>query len=337
MMSVTSADTARDFSLSEVLLGMPRLTGAEWALLSWSVRWLVMVRFAVLIMTAVSALVGVLLAASAGAFHFDRALALVIGLGAAHATNNLINDWVDWRGGLDRDNYYRRQYGTHALEQGFISQQAYFLVVLATGTTALLAGTYLTLVVGREVVWLTLAGAFFVLFYTWPLKHFALGELAVLLVWGPLMVVGSYFVMTGNVAANVFVLSLIYGIAPTLVIFGKHIDKAGQDRERGVQTLPVVIGEQNARVVCLVLLATQWLLLGGLIVVTQNYLWLVACLGSTPAVLAFLKLLRQPRPEECPEAYLPTLWPLWFSAAAFRLSRDFGGLLLLGLLLHLFV
>lgn len=336
-MSVSSADTARDLSLSEVLLGMPRLSRSEWALLSWTVRWLVLVRFAVLLMTAVSALVGVLLAAADGAFHLDRALALVLGLGTAHASNNLINDWVDWRSGLDRDNYYRRQYGTHALEQGFISQWAYFLVILATGGVALLAGAYLALVVGQGVVWLMLAGAFFVLFYTWPLKHFALGEVAVLLVWGPLMVMGSYFVMTGSATPAVVILSLVYGIAPTLVIFGKHIDKSAQDGERGVQTLPVVTGELYARWICRALLAVQWLLLAGLLVASGSYIWLLACLASAPAAIALLRMLRSPRPENCPEDYPARIWPLWFSAAAFRYSRDFGALLLLGLLLHLVV
>ena len=42
------------------------------------------------------------------------------------------------------------------------------------------------------------AGAFFVLFYTWPLKYIGLGELAVIIVWGPLMVGGGYFVVTGD-------------------------------------------------------------------------------------------------------------------------------------------
>jgi 1,4-dihydroxy-2-naphthoate octaprenyltransferase len=36
--------------------------------------------------------------------------------------------------------------------------------------------------------------AFFVLFYTWPLKYIGLGEIAVLIVWGPLMIGGGYFV-----------------------------------------------------------------------------------------------------------------------------------------------
>jgi 1,4-dihydroxy-2-naphthoate octaprenyltransferase len=53
-------------------------------------------------------------------------------------------------------------------------------------------------------------GAFFVLFYTFPLKYIALGEIAVLVVWGPLMVGGGYYEITGIWDWNVVIASLPY-------------------------------------------------------------------------------------------------------------------------------
>ncbi|HAN69612.1 MAG TPA: prenyltransferase, partial [Halieaceae bacterium] len=76
---------------------------------------------------------------------------------------------------------------------------------------------------------LFLAGAFFVLFYTWPLKYIGLGEPAVLLVWGPLMVGGTYYIVAGAWSNEVAWLSLVFALGPTTVLFGKHIDKLDAD------------------------------------------------------------------------------------------------------------
>ena len=76
------------------------------------------------------------------------------------------------------------------------------------------------------------AGAFFVLFYTWPLKYIGLGELAVLIVWGPLMVGGGYYCITGEWSWPVVLASIPYALGPVTVIFGKHIDKSKDDGPR---------------------------------------------------------------------------------------------------------
>ena len=58
-----------------------------------------------------------LLAVRAGQFDFGRWLLLVVGLIFAHATNNLLNDHTDYKRGVDKDNYFRTQYGPQPLER----------------------------------------------------------------------------------------------------------------------------------------------------------------------------------------------------------------------------
>ncbi len=38
-----------------------------------------------------------------------------------------------------------------------------------------------------------------------------------------------------------------YGLGVTFVIFGAHIDKVEVDTEKGIHTLPMVLGDKNAR------------------------------------------------------------------------------------------
>ena len=315
---------------------MPTLSEEEWARVNHFSRWLILVRGAVLAMTVSAAVVAVLLAIAMGPIDPLRVILLITGLTAAHATNNLINDWVDWRQGTDTENYFRTKYGTHALKQSLVSESSFLATIVITGVLAAACGIALTWIVGMEVFYLTLIGAMFVLFYTWPMKHFGLGEIAVLLVWGPLMIGGGFFVLTETLSPEVIVLSLVYGIAPTLVIFGKHIDKSGQDRTLKIRTLPVLLGEERSRIACLLMLGT---LTGGVVALALTLeagYWFALTLISAPAGWRLANALMQPRPDDRPEEYPEAIWPLWFAALCFDFARSFGGALILVLVLRLF-
>ena len=98
---------------------------------------------------------------------------------------------------------------------------------------------------GPLVAAFALGGLFVSVFYVAPpirLKHIGLGEPGVFVVWGPLMVVGTFFVATGEIPGWAWVASLPYAILVTTVLFGKHIDKIEADRKKGVRTMPVLLG-----------------------------------------------------------------------------------------------
>ena len=112
---------------------------------------------------------------------------------------------------------------------------------------ALAAGLVLVAARGWLSLALLLAGAFFVLFYTYPLKYIALGELSVLIVWGPLMIGGGYYVITGAWDWNVVIASLVYALGVTTVIFGKHVDKYEVDKQATSQTISAMASAGTPR------------------------------------------------------------------------------------------
>lgn len=311
---------------------IPRISREEWDQLDVISRWLISSRAAVLIMTFISGAIAGILALQAGSFDLPRWLLLVIGLLMAHGTNNLLNDFTDFLKGVDQDNYYRSQYGPQTLVHGLLTRRQLLTYAAASGLIAIAAGAILVYLQGG-IAWLLLGlGVFFVLFYTWPLKYIALGELAVLMVWGPLMIGGGYYVITGLWDWNVLLASLPYALGVTGVIFGKHIDKYEMDRSKGIHTLPVVLGERVSR----------FLLLGMIFLQYGMVLYLVLTGFFTPVLLIvflslkilkdILPLFRGPRPAEKPADY-PDVWPNYFVAAAFVHNRRFGLWFLLGLIL----
>ena len=66
-----------------------------------------------------------------------------------------------------------------------------------------------------------------------PLKSVGLGEPAVFLVWGPLMVGGGYAMITGHLSAEAFWVSIPYGLGVMSILVGKHIDQRDFDAGKG--------------------------------------------------------------------------------------------------------
>ena len=153
-----------------------------------------------------------------------------------------------------------------------------------------------------------------------------------MIVWGPLMVAGTFFVATGALPGWVWIASLPYAILVTTVLFGKHIDKIDADRAKGVRTLPVILGERRARLVARVLMVAFYPIVVGAALVGWIGPWVALVLLGLPRLVQVLRTFSEPRPESPPHSYVG--WPLWFVGGAFIHTRRAGGLLVLGLLLN---
>lgn len=315
---------------------MPQISKEEWNELDFISRWLISTRFAAIIMTVTSVAITGFLAARDGVFDLWMFLLVMIGLIFAHTTNNLLNDYTDYSRGIDKDNYFREQYGPHPLGKGFMTRQRLLLSAAINGIIALAAGIALLFLRGGLVLPLMIAGAIFVLFYTYPLKYIALGEIVMLFAWGPLMVGGGYYVMSGVWNWNVALAGLAYSLGVTATLFGKHIDKIREDKSKGVYTMPVVLGEKLARYVALGMFALQYLVLLLLIINGYFSLFVLVVLLAVPTFFKILlPMWRHPRPDAPPPDYPEGAWPLWFVGTAFIYARQWGFLYLLGLILDL--
>lgn len=314
---------------------IPSVSKGEWDHLDLVSKWLISTRAAVLVMTLTSSILAGLFALRDEQFHVIPWLALTIGLLMAHAANNLFNDFTDYVRGVDQGNYYRTMYGPQPLAHGLMTKRQHLLYFALSGSVALLCGLYLVWYNGADqIVWgLLSAGAFLLLFYTWPLKYIAMGELSVLLVWGPLMIGGGYYVITHNWDWNVIWAGIVYALGVTTVIFGKHIDKIQTDRDKNIHTLPAIIGEKTSRYFVIGMMVLPYILIVYL-VATQYFtplpLIVLMALPRLRQVLpAFMKQKPETRPQNFPEGQGG--WPLYFAPLAFGYNRSFGMLFIIGI------
>ena len=302
---------------------IPHVSNDEWKKLDVISKWLISTRAAVLIMTFLSGAFAGIFAFRDGKFDLLKWVLLTFGLIFSHATNNLLNDYTDYKRGVDQDNYYRAQYGPQPLVHGLFTQRQQLKYAAVTGGIALIMGIILVLMTSWWTLVLLLLGVFFVLFYTWPLKYIALGEISVLLVWGPLMIGGGYYVLTGSWSWTVVLASLPYALGVTGVIFGKHIDKYEMDKKLKIHTLPVVIGERTARYTLVIILILQYVLTLVLIIMGYFTLVMAAVVLAIPTMRRIWPMFKAPKPAEKPADY-PDVWPNYFVAAAFIHNRSFG-------------
>jgi 1,4-dihydroxy-2-naphthoate octaprenyltransferase len=299
-------------------------------------RWLLITRACVFSMTITSAAIGGLLAAAtAPECHWGYFTLAMVGLVLAHATNNMINDYFDTIGGVDTAAYVRTQYAPHPLFSNLISKDGLIATILACNAADLAIGVWLMAARGWPVAAFALAGLFISVFYVAPplkLKHHGLGEPGVFVVWGPLMIGGTYYVTAGTLPSWVWLASVPYALVVTTVLIGKHVDKYEQDGARGIRTLPVILGRETS-------LTLNQLLMIGFYPIVALLVWrgtlgagvlLVAL--ALPRLLTVLSAYRAPKPAGPPPGY--RLWPLWYVSLAFYHNRLAGGLFVLGLALN---
>ncbi|MFZ5880748.1 MAG: prenyltransferase [Chloroflexota bacterium] len=315
----------------------------EWESLDVVSKWLIATRSAVTTVTIYSCIIAGLLAWRDGYFSWLPWIVLTLGLFIAHGTNNLLNDYTDFSRGVDKDNYFRTQYGVHPLVQGFWTKSQQIQWFLVSGVIAFLSGIFALFYTGfnPSVIGLFAFGALILLFYTWPLKYWALGELAIFLIWGPIMIAGVYFVLAlgkGGDFSNIWYVALAgipFGLSVASINVGKHIDKMIPDKEKGVGTFPVRVGQTFARYVNMAAIIIAYAVVIYLVVTGYFSVFMLLILFALKRAFYAVAVLSKPRPEG-PPAGFEVFWPTWFSGFCFYHNRMFGGLFILGVLLDTF-
>ncbi len=297
-------------------------------------KWLVVTRAAVLPMTVFAALVAGLLAVRADGFSAPLFGLALLGVTAAHACNNIMNDLSDTDVGLDTESYPRALYAPHPILSGMVRRRQMGLAVIGLNLVCFVVMVVLATQRGWAVVAFAVAGIVLSVAYTSPplrLKGRGLGEPDVFVVWGPLMVAGTYFSAVGELPWQVWLASVPYGLLCTTVLMGKHIDKLPYDAATGTRTLPVVLGEARARRLTVALLVGFYVVTGSAVAVGALPWPVLLVAGALPLLRKVARAFASPRPQEPPPGF--PVWPLWFAALCFLHVRRAGGLLVLGLVL----
>ena len=316
----------------------------EWESLDVVSKWFIATRSAVTTVTIYSSIIAGLLAWRDNIFSFWPWLIVTLGLFIAHGTNNLLNDYTDYSRGVDKDNYFRTQYGVHPLVQGFWTKSQQIQWFIVSGVLAFLSGIFALWYtqLNPTVIGLFAFGALVLLFYTWPMKYWALGELAIFVIWGPILSAGVYLVLaigaTGIWPQNFWMVALAgipFGASVASINVAKHTDKLDDDKKKGVGTFPVRVGQTVARYTTMATVVIAYAVVIYLVATGYFSTFMLLILFAAQRAVYAIGVLTKPRPEG-PPAGFEVFWPTWFSGFAFYHNRMFAGLFILGVLLDTF-
>jgi 1,4-dihydroxy-2-naphthoate octaprenyltransferase len=180
--------------------------------------------------------------------HGSIGLYLLVVLGACmlHACANTFNDYFDLKYGIDTPDAPTALYRAHGVFAGLITPKAllYLSIILAAGALAI--GAALAILRTAYLWPLIILGMLLNIFYTAlperSLKYIALGEPAVFLAFGPIIMEGSYAVQAGHLSWNVFLLSIPVGIPVALVLFANNLRDREFDSRKKIRTLATLLG-----------------------------------------------------------------------------------------------
>jgi len=183
--------------------------------------WLLETRPQFLLLSVVLVLLGTAISCHQGHFDWLRFILTTLGLVLAHASVNILNDYFDYKSGIDR-------FGLGCL------------------LAALLIGIYLTVVSGWQLLPLVIVGGLVIYFYTSYLAKWLAGEIWAGLGLGTLPVLGTYFVQTGSYSLEALLPSLAAGFLTANLLLLNEFPDFEADKMGGRYHIVIALGKKKA-------------------------------------------------------------------------------------------
>ncbi len=233
------------------------------------ILWIKETRPQFLTLSIVLAFLGTSMAWYNGPVNHRHALLAAFGLMLTHGSVNAINDFFDYRSGVDL-NTKRTPFsgGSGLLPEGKLTLCQVLMVGAVTSLVALIIGIYFISVRGWQLIPLLTAAGLCLVLYTpvilktlWPEWSPGLGL-------GILPILGFYFIQTGRYDWHVLIASVPSGIMVHNLLLLNEFPDAEADRKGGRKTTPVVFGMRAAGR----LLRTATIMV---------YIWIALCIAAT--------------------------------------------------------
>jgi 1,4-dihydroxy-2-naphthoate octaprenyltransferase len=184
-----------------------------------------------------------------------------------HTATNLTNDYFDHLSGCDEANKTPTAFsgGSRVIQEGLLAPKKIFYAALASLALGSAIGLYLNYLSGANVILiLGIIGVFLAYFYTakpFQIGYGSWGELAVGVGFGPLMLMGAYYVQAQGLPLKVCLISIPIGILIALVLFINEFPDYSGDKSVGKKNLAVILGKKKAVVLYHIFLALVYIII----------------------------------------------------------------------------
>jgi 1,4-dihydroxy-2-naphthoate polyprenyltransferase len=208
--------------------------------------WFQAIRAPSLTAAAIPVLLGMAIAARDGFFSPIRLVLALVGAMAIQAGTNLINDYYDYRSGADLEQTLGP---SMAIQRGLLSPEQVWRGGVAAFVIGAVIGVLLVYLAGWPILWLGIPSVLAGYFYTAKpiaLAYVALGEVTVFIFMGPVIVLGTYFVMVGSFSWTALWASIPLGFVVAGILHANNIRDIDTDTRHHKRTLATILGRAGA-------------------------------------------------------------------------------------------
>ena len=192
-------------------------------------------------------MIGTTMAYAGGQGNAGAAFAALAGALLIQIGTNFANDYFDYLKGADNE---ERLGPLRVTQAGLVEPETMFRNFVLTFGLAALVGFYLVYRGGWPIVLIGLLSIASGILYTagpWPLGYLGLGDIFVLIFFGPVAVCGTFYVQALEVTEIVFYAGLGPGLLATALLVVNNLRDEATDRKAGKRTLAVRFGPAFAR------------------------------------------------------------------------------------------
>ena len=193
---------------------------------------------------------GIMVALSDGFFNLSYGILTLIGVVSLHASVNVLNDYFDYKSGIDTTTTPTPfSGGSRVLPEKLLTPNA----VLIAGVVLLLIGSSIGLYFLNlfnfdiTLLGIILISIFSVILYSPVLSKFALGEFFVFLNFGPLLFTGIYFIQSnGLINIEAIIVGSIVGLMTTGILYINQFPDTVADKSKGRLHIVARLGKKRA-------------------------------------------------------------------------------------------
>jgi len=215
------------------------------------------------------------------------------GVIALHASVDLLNDYWDYKRGIDTQTQRTKMSGgTGVLPEGLLQPRQVYRAGIAFLVIGTLIGSYFVIVDGIIIGILLTFAVLSIYFYSTKIVDSGLAEIFVT-VKGTVIVLGTYFIQTSEITLASILGGIFVGVLSSLVLFITSFPDYDADKSKGRKTLVIVLGKQKATLIFWVFPIVAYLILFSGVILEIFPIYSLISLAAIPLMIKSGVILRQ--------------------------------------------
>jgi len=261
-----------------------------------------------------------------GTIDIFQAALTMAGVIALHASVDLLNDYWDFKRGIDtRTKRTGMSGGTGVLPEGLLKPKSVYNAGILFLVAGGLIGGYFVVLHG-VVIGVILAFAIMsIYFYSTKIVNWGLAEVFVA-VKGTLIVMGTYYIQNSELTDVVVLSGIVVGVLSSLVLFVTSFPDHDADKEKGRRTLVILAGRQKAVSIFYIFPIISYGIIIGCVAMSIIPVFCLISLAAIPVVISSIRKLKSSISDE--DKIIPAM------KSTLTFSRIAGALFVIGFLIQ---